>query len=142
MKKLALMMVSGLITSLAFAQKIADKNVPQTVISSFQKAYPTAKAVKWDKEGENYEASFDLNKTDYSVLYDANGNLQETEVEIETSQLPKAVTDYVAAQYKGQKIKEAAKITNAQGAITYEAEIKGKDLMFDSTGNFLREAKN
>ncbi|MCW5908347.1 MAG: PepSY-like domain-containing protein [Chitinophagales bacterium] len=142
MKKLALMMVAGLTTSFAIAQKLSDKDVPQSVKSAFQKAYPNTKEVKWDKEGSNYEAEFDYNKTDYSVLFDAKGNLIETEVEIEVSQLPKSVTEFVSKHYTGQKIKEAAKITDAKGVVTYEAEIKGMDLLFDSKGNFIKELKN
>lgn len=142
MKKVLILMATGIVTSLAIAQRIAEKNVPKPVKEALQKAYPTAKEIKWDKEGSNYEASFDFNKTDYSVLFDANGTVIETEVEIEISQLPKAVLAYIAANYKAQKIKEAAKITNANGIITYEAEIKGKDLIFDSKGNFIKEVKN
>lgn len=142
MKKLAFLMVAGLITSFAIAQKLSEKDVPQPVKTAFQKSYPTAKEVKWDKEGSNYEASFDFNETDYSVLFDANGSIVETEAEIEISQLPKSVTEYVTTHYKGQKIKEAAKITDAKGVDTYEAEIKGMDLLFDSKGNFVKQLKN
>lgn len=142
MKKLAFLMVASLITSFAIAQKLSEKDVPQPVKTAFQKSYPTAKEVKWDKEGSDYEASFDFNETDYSVLFDANGSIVETEAEIEISQLPKSVTEYVTTHYKGQKIKEAAKITDAKGVDTYEAEIKGMDLLFDSKGNFVKQLKN
>ena len=84
-----------LFATLTFAQKMQEKNVPANVKSTFQKKYPTATAVKWDKEGEKYEASFDLNKTDNSVLLDAQGNSIETEVEIELTQLPKGILDYM-----------------------------------------------
>ena len=142
MKKLALMIVAAMITSLSFAQKIQEKDVPASVKASFQKNYPNIKEVKWDKEGEKFEASFDLNKIDNSVLFDAQGNLLETEVEIELNQLPKGVLEYVKANYKGKKVKEAAKITDAKGTVTYEAEIKGMDLLFDSNGKFIKEIKN
>ena len=142
MKKLALMIVAAMITSLSFAQKIQEKDVPASVKASFQKNYPNIKEVKWDKEGEKYEASFDLNKIDNSVLFDAQGNLLETEVEIKLNQLPKGVLEYVKANYKGQNVKEAAKITDAKGTVTYEAEIKGMDILFDSNGKFIKEIKN
>ena len=142
MKKTAVTMVVMLFATLTFAQKMQEKNVPANVKSTFQKKYPTAKEVKWDKEGEKYEASFDLNKTDNSVLMDGQGNIIETEVEIELNQLPKGVLEYVKANYKGQKVKEAAKITDAKGTVTYEAEIKGMDILFDSTGKFIKEIKN
>ena len=141
MKKTAVTMVVMLFATLSFAQKMKEKNIPANVKSSFQKKYPTATAIKWDKEGEKYEASFDLNKTDNSVLMDAQGNIVETEVEIELTHLPKAVLDYVKTHYAGKQVKEGAKITDAKGTVTYEVEIKGLDLIFDSNGNFIKEIK-
>lgn len=142
MKRLTLMMVTVMITSLTFAQKIQEKYVPAPVKASFHKHYANIKKVKWAKEGEKFEASFGLNKAGHSVLFEANGSIVETEVEIEISQLPKSVTEYVTTHYKGQKIKEAAKITDAKGVDTYEAEIKGMDLLFNSKDNFVKQLKN
>jgi len=142
MKKAVTMMVAGVITSFSFAQKIQEKDVPTTVKTSFNKTYPTAKEVKWDKEGNNYEASFDANEIDNSVLFDATGNEVETEVEIELNQLPSGVLEYVKTHYSNQKVKEAAKITDAKGAITYETELKGMDVLFDSNGKFIKEMKD
>lgn len=123
------------------AQKLADTNIPAIVKSAFSRTYPTVKAVKWDKEGTNYEASFTLNKAANAVLIDPQGSILETEVEIELSGLPGGVADYVKLHYKGKPLKESAKITDAKGTVTYEVEIKGMDLMFDSNGNFIREVK-
>lgn len=142
MKKLALMMVAAMITSLTFAQKLQEKDVPAPVKTSFQKNFPQAKVDKWEKEGVNFEAEFELNKSEQSVLFDAQGSIIETEIEIEISQLPNGVLDYVKTNYKGQSVKEAAKITDTKGTVTYEAEIKGMDLLFDSNGKFIKEIKN
>ena len=141
MKKLILMTVAAMITSLTFAQKTQDKNVPAIVKTSFLKQYPDAKEVKWEKENGNYEAEFELNETDYSVLLDASGNIIETEIEISVDALPANAKEYVSKNHQGQKIKEAAKITDAKGTVTYEAEIKGTDLLFDSNGVFIKEVK-
>lgn len=142
MKKVVIIMVSGMISSGAFAQKIQDKDVPAAVKVTFEKSYPNTKEVKWDKEGDKYEASFDVNKVDNSVLFNANGNIIETEVEIELNQLPSGILDYVKTHYKGQNVKEGAKITDTKGVVTYEAEIKGLDLLFDSNGKFIKEVKD
>lgn len=141
MKKLILMTVAAIITSLTFAQKTQDKNVPAIIKSAFQKQYPDAKEVKWEKENENYEAEFEVGETDYSVLIDASGNIIETEIEISSDALPANAKEYVSQNHAGQKIKEAAKITDAKGTVTYEVEIKGTDLIFDSNGNFIKEVK-
>jgi hypothetical protein len=45
--------------------------------------------------------------------------------------------DYIKQNFPNEKIKEIAKITNANGMITYEAEIKGTDYIFDAQGNLI-----
>ena len=45
---------------------------------------------------------------------------------------------YVKQHYKGAKITEAGKVTDAQGKLSYEAEIKGRDVIFDKEGNFVK----
>jgi hypothetical protein len=44
--------------------------------------------------------------------------------------------------YPGIAIGEAARITKANGETNYEAEIKGKDVVFDAKGKFLKEEKD
>ena len=53
------------------------------------------------------------------------------------SVLPASVRDYVTKHHTGKKIKEAAEIVNAHGKKTYEAEVGGKDLIFDEKGQFI-----
>lgn len=128
----------------ASAQKVKEAEVPKAVVTSFQSHFKGAKADSWDKEksGE-YEAGFKINKVEMSANFSADGKLMETEEEIASASLPKAVTDYVVRNYAGSKIEEAAKITDAAGKISYEAEVKkGKeeiDLIFDATGNFVKK---
>ena len=131
---------TGLIISLATcAQKVKESDVPTAVKDAFKNNYKDAKEVKWEKEEANFEAEFEIGETDQSVVLDATGHVIETEIEIKLELLPSAVKEYVAKNYKETKIKEAAKITDSKGTVTYEAEIKGKDLIFDSTGKFIKE---
>lgn len=123
-----------------FAQQKEKKmktEVPTTVLIAFHKDYPQVKNVDWDAEDGVYEADFKLNKQEISVTYSANGQKQETETEIQVNQLPPNAKAYILKNNLG-KIKEAAKIVNADGTITYEAEVKKGDVMFDQNGNFLK----
>lgn len=142
MKKLTGMFVAMVIVSFSYAQKIAEKEVPAAVKSAFQKQFPDVKDVDWEKEKGNYEVEFEIKETEYSVLLDASGTILETEMEINVDALPSNVRDYVSKNHAGEKIKETAKISDTKGTITYEAEIKGKDLIFDSNGNFVKEVNN
>ncbi|MDD4637345.1 MAG: PepSY-like domain-containing protein [Bacteroidales bacterium] len=145
MKKVVLIGVIGLglvaVSAVAFAiSEGCEKKteVPAVVKTAFEKQYPGLKA-EWSEEDGCFEAEFKQNKKEMSAVYDAQGVLQETEEEITVNELPKAVTDYVNANKSG-KIKEAAIITKPDGTVNYEAEIKGKDFMFDATGNFIQIA--
>ena len=140
----ALLMIFA-ITGFAYsvnAQAIKESKVPAPVVSAFQKMYPSITDVDWSVEDGNYEAEYDMNKMEASVTFDANGNLVETEKEIDISQLPKGIAEYVSKNYGGVSIKEASEITDKKGIKTYEAEIKGKDLIFDASGKFIREEKD
>jgi len=139
MKKAMLLAVGFMISLAACAQKVKEADVPPAVKDAFRNSYKDVKEVKWEKEGVNFEAEFEVGETDQSVVYDASGKLIEMEVEIKVDQLPPAVKDYISKNYKDAKIKEATKITDGNGTVTYEAELKEKDLIFDSTGKFIKE---
>ncbi|MEO8664887.1 MAG: PepSY-like domain-containing protein [Ignavibacteria bacterium] len=131
-----------LITGIALnanAQKLKESNVPSAVKTTFSSMYPGVKNVKWEKEDGKYEAGFEENKIETSVLFDANGIYTQKEVEIPVSELPDAIKNYVSANLSGKKIKEASKITEANGSISYEAEIGNQDYIFDQSGNLLKK---
>ncbi|WP_018621533.1 PepSY-like domain-containing protein [Spirosoma luteum] len=112
--------------------------VPAAVKATVAKLYPGVKDVKWEKEDGNYEAGLTHNGKKLSLVIDAKGNVLETETTIMGSALPASVQEYVAKHYAGKKIKEAAEIVDAKGKKTYEAEIGGKDLIFDAKGQFIK----
>jgi hypothetical protein len=131
------------VVNTACAQKVKETEVPKAVVAAFQNNFKGAKVEKWEKEKDGaYEAEFDWNKVETSATFTTDGKLTETEQEIKISALPKTVTDYIAKNYVGHKIAEAAKITDATGKLSYEAEVKkGKeemDLLFDSNGTFIK----
>lgn len=128
----------------ASAQKLNQSEVPKEVITSFLTHFKEAKLDGWDKEknGE-YEAEFKMNKVEMSANFSSDGKLMETESEIAVTSLAKLATEYVTKNFVGYKIEEAAKITDSEGKVTYEAEIKkGKEvieLLFDDKGNFIEK---
>ena len=78
------------------AQKIKEAQVPDSVKAAFSKQYPGIKGAKWEKDGVNFEAEFDLNKIETSVLISPNGIVLATELEINISELPKEAINYIA----------------------------------------------
>ena len=134
-----------ILTSAVFALlavfAFAGDDVPAVVKTKFASLHPDIKKPKWEKEGANFEAEFEQNEVEMSLLFDASGNVLETETEIKVSELPKGVTDYCSKNFAGKKIKEASKIVDSKGTVTYEAEIGGADQIFDANGNFIKSQK-
>ncbi len=140
MKKTILLLATGFIAITANAQKVKEADVPAEVKSTFTKQYPNVKAKGWEKENGNYEVEFDKDKSEMTLVIDPRGNIVATETEIKVSELSKTIADYCAKNYAGKKIKEASKIVDAKGVITYEAEIDKKDVLFDANGKFIKES--
>jgi hypothetical protein len=141
MKKILLsMLMAGCLTGIATAQKVQASSVPASVKATLLKKYPNAAKVTWEKEKGNYEANWGgKSGEDTSVQFMPDGTFIEQVVAIPVNELPTGVAAYVKQHYKGVKITEAGKVTDAKGTLMYEAEVKGKDLVFDQKGSFLKQ---
>lgn len=140
MKKYLGILAIALVATSLFAQKTDESQIPIAVKQAFDKAYPNSKSVKWNKENDDWEASFTKNKTEISVVIDSNGNIKEVESEIGENQLPASVKMSFNREFIHFKIKEAAKMI-AGTVTTYEIEAaKGKEkfkFIYDTTGKLL-----
>ena len=133
MKKILILAVFAFVTIKANAQKMTADKVPSAVKESLTKIYPNAKGTKWDRENADYEASFKMDGKDMSVVFDAKGMEKEVETDIKFSELPIPVQTAL----KGKKVKEAA-IIKKGGKTFYEAEVGGKDLLFEADGKTVK----
>ncbi len=137
MKKLIMLVaVATAINFTVQAQKIDASKVPSSVKTAFAKQYPGI-SVKWEKEDGKYEAGFKQNGNTMSALFEPSGKLEESEMDIKVTDLPAPVLAYIKAHYKGKSIREGAKITKADGTVNYEAEVDGKDIIFDANGKYI-----
>ncbi len=142
MKKLLMLFVCiALVVSVSAANQKDDK-IPAAAKSGFAAKFPAAQKVKWsiEKPGE-FEVEYLLNGVESSALVDAKGNILETEAEMKESELPTAVKATLAKDFKGYKLDEIEKATDAKGITTFEMEAaKGKEKLevsFDTTGKLL-----
>ncbi|MDB5230927.1 MAG: hypothetical protein JWN76_1732 [Chitinophagaceae bacterium] len=135
----ALLLSAFLLCTTAHAQKVKTSAVPAAVRSNFDKKYPDAKKVMWEKEDGNYEANWGgKSNEDHAAMFSPSGNFIEIVQAIPVSELPAGVTAYLKEHYKGKKITEAGRVTDAKGRVTYEAEVNKKDIVFDEHGKFLK----
>ncbi len=141
MKKIILSTLTVMaITSMAMAQNLKSSDVSAAAKSALLKKYPEATKVTWEKEKGNFEANWGgKSGEDMSVMFTPDGTFVEQVAAISPNELPPAIAMYVKQHYKGVKITEAGKVTDANGATKYEAEVKGKDVIFDEKGNLLKK---
>lgn len=131
-----------LFSAVGFAQDLKSNKIPPVVKSSLQNKYPEAKNVSWEKEKGNYEANWGgKSGEDNSVQFTPAGEFIEIVKAIPINQLPASVNTYVKQHYKGAKITEAGKVTDAKGKQSYEAEVNRKDVIFDESGKFVKAEK-
>ncbi|MFI5194421.1 MAG: PepSY-like domain-containing protein [Chitinophagales bacterium] len=120
------------------SQDLKSKDVPTVVKSALEKKYPQAKGVSWEKEKGNYEANWGgKSGEDHSVQFTPSGEFLEIVNAIPVTELPKSVLAYVHDHYKVTPT-EAGRVTDAHGKLSYEAEVHGKDIIFDDKGNFVK----
>ncbi|MBK0378513.1 PepSY-like domain-containing protein [Mucilaginibacter segetis] len=145
MKKISAMLMLAaamLFGASAQAQKVKSSLVPASVTTAFKTKYPKAYKVTWEKENGNFEANWGgKSGEDMSVVFTPSGSFVEQVEAISVSALPTAANAYIKAHYAGKKVSEAGKVTDAAGKITYEAEIKGMEVVFDQKGTFIKAGK-
>ena len=124
----------------ACGQKLDASKVPAAVKTTFATKYAGLSA-KWEKEDGKYEANFKQDGNTMSAMFMPNGTFTESEMDIKVSDLPASVLLYLKQHYTGKTIKAGAKITKADGTENYEAQVNGKDVIFDANGKFIKEVK-
>ncbi|MGN6396308.1 MAG: PepSY-like domain-containing protein [Mucilaginibacter sp.] len=140
MKKIVMTAAIALMAAGLQAQDLKPKDIPAVVKEGLVKKYPEATKVSWEKEKGNYEANWGgKSGEDNSALFKPDGTFIEIVKAISISALPKNVAAYIKEHYKGAKIREAGKVTDAAGKTMYDAEIKGGDLIFDENGIFIKK---
>ena len=123
----------ALISSLLFGvyasaqeKKISRKNVPQAVLSAFEKAYPGVRAKSYSTELEDgktyYEIESVQNKMTLDISYLPDGSVVEVEEGIIVGALPDAVKAAVKANYPNGRIAKAEKRT-VETTETYELQV-------------------
>ena len=117
------------------SEEVSKHQVPKTVLEAFDKAYPNAKEVEFEKEM--------IEGKEYEILYDSDGAILQKEETIDVKSLPEGVVQAIFQAHPKATIEEAKKVMKHDGTATgYEVEIKteGKELELelDTYGKILK----
>lgn len=131
-----LVMLSGKIN----AQQNID--VPQVVVSAFEKNFPSAIGAKWEKlENTVYEVSFIVNSNQYEATFTSVGSWLKTEKIVDFNTFPSKVTTEFKAKFPNVKIVEASLVETAKMGNLYGVEFdNGKEKLeafFNEKGEYV-----
>lgn len=108
--------------------EISRRDVPPAVLSAFNKDYPNAKVLEWEKEIHGgrlyYEAETVDGKVARDIMYSPDGSTAQVEEKVAPRDLPQAVTDAVKQQYPNATIRSANKVTHL-GVTEYALSMSG-----------------
>jgi len=140
-KYLTILSIGVMLSASACAQNNSEKEVPTVVKTAFSQKFPTVKKVSWDMESPTeWEAEFKQDGKGYSANFLGDGKWQETEHEINKSDIPEEIKQTLAQDFLGFKIEEAEISEKSDGSV-YELMVeKGEqewELVFDSNGKLI-----
>lgn len=145
MKKLFLILLCLGVCNLATAQDLHKRDVPSVILNQFNKEFPKAYDVEWEKKGDLYKVEFETGwKKDHDVWYNSEGKIVKHKEELSSKDLPKPIKDYIQQEYKDYKIDEVDKITE-KNEVLYKVEVEKYDreikLFFNEDGTLSKKRK-
>ncbi|MDI3321338.1 PepSY-like domain-containing protein [Pinibacter soli] len=129
-----------LVTNLCSAQVV---NIPDKAKEGFAKKYPNATDVKWSNNVSNYTAKFKQNDKPYIAHYNIDGSWDNTETEIDKSDLSKDVNEaFTKSRFSDWKVLSTDFVEDSKGQSLYRFNLKNgiekKYLYFDKTGKEIK----
>ena len=122
MKRILLIINILFISLSAFAWQ-----APTIVTDAFQQKFDGATNVKWEKNNENFVASFDLAGKRMTAIFNPQGQWFTTETEIGSRGLPALAKVVLQTRFIGWQIATAHKVDKPDGTDIYKAHLKKND---------------
>jgi hypothetical protein len=114
---------------LSFAQKIANADVPVSVMIGYKSKFTggtVAEKDNWEIDYDNYRVNFKWNKIDYSALFDKTGKWLNTESPVSASALPKEIKNSLKEEFSGYEVKYPKKLESEKETTYNMGLVKGE----------------
>ena len=137
MKNTFLLLSALCLGTSVYAQDIPVNQVPSVVTNSFNRSFPKAREVEWEKKGSLYNADFEVSNIDNEVWIDAKGIIVRSKKDMTKAQLPVAVSTAIKKEYPAYRIDDVDQYVEGKQAF-YKVELEkgGHDthVVFDQAG--------
>lgn len=112
--------------------------VPSAAKQAFERDFPQASRVEWDKEdGGAFEVEFVNQGIETKALYSADGQRELTEEKLRLTLLPPTVQEQLRTLFPGQGIDDIVRRTDMAGSVYYDVEVGDIKRIFSEDGTYL-----
>lgn len=140
MKKNLMVACLILVINVLSAQEIPQAQVPAVVLNAFQLKFPGITEIKWGLKEGVYKAQCEFQSREHDVWFNKEGVIKKHKQDFPKKELPQAIQQYIADNFKDYKIADADKIISDKGTF-YQVEIEkkpeGRKLVFTDAGNLI-----
>ena len=128
----------------AFSQPPSrDGAVPEMVLQNFQKEFPQARLLNWERSGNSFVARFTLNGFDERAYFSTAGIWLYTDIDIptaKTDKIPEKAMGHFTSNFPSHRILNVGYRDAPSGSYYYLEINRGGDrrtLRYDDYGNYL-----
>ena len=105
------------------SQKISMANMPSVVQNGLKTQFPNAVNLEWEKNGDMFEAEFDVTQQEYAALVDATGKVVAVKQEIDATQLPAPILQQIKTSHQDYTLDDVEKVER-DGQVLYQVELQ------------------
>lgn len=142
MKSMILAICMMGLASVTMSQDIPKSQVPSVVLNALQSKYPNATDLEWELKGDLYKAEFEIGSRDHDLWIDKNGNIKKHKEDFPKADLPAAIREKIAREFKDYRIDDVDKI-EVDGKVTFEIELDGRagdrKVLFSADGSIQQD---
>jgi hypothetical protein len=109
--------------------------VPRAVTQAFKDMNPTHDYIEWSMEGVNFKAtSIDPQNLHHITVFDPNGVLVRSEVEVAANDVPVSIRTYFDDRKAVSNSYTVWKVVTKDGASTFYSTLNNQTIRFDMDG--------
>jgi len=110
---------------------------PSVVLNTFQREFPDATDLEWEKLQQDYKVEFEVDNIDHTAILSTDGNLLKFKYDILISELPGPITAIINTNYESNEIDDT-EILIIDGVTYYQVEfertLKDEQVVFNVSG--------
>jgi hypothetical protein len=128
------------ISSCNMKDQIAANQVPSVVLNAFQKQYPEAADVKWEKQNSDFEVEFERDNVEYTALINQQGDIFKIKHDATLEEIPETVLEKIKADYADYTIDDVEVLKDGENTyfqLEFDKKLADKEIVVSEAGEVL-----